>query len=150
MSGPKEGCPQQATRILVPSTPSLPNKLDLTLLQEKLGLIEYMPAGGRQGGDAMYFCLTATYLKDKSQQSECPTTGTSLVVLWLRLQAPDEGGPGLIPAQGIHMPQLRVWMLQIKTPHATTKTQHSQIKLINVKPYNTTDMKLTISFFFLL
>ena len=37
------------------------------------------------------------------------TIGTSLLVLWLRLSAPNAGGPGLIPGQGTrsHMLQLR-------------------------------------------
>ena len=36
-------------------------------------------------------------------------SGTSLVVQWLRLHAPNAGDPGLIPGQGtrFHMPQLR-------------------------------------------
>ena len=40
--------------------------------------------------------------------------GTSLVVQWLRLCAPNAGDSGLIPGQGTisHMPQLRVCMLQ--------------------------------------
>ena len=35
--------------------------------------------------------------------------GTSLVVQWLKLQAPNAGSPGSIPGQGTtsHMPQLR-------------------------------------------
>ena len=41
--------------------------------------------------------------------------GTSLVVQWLRLRAPNAGGPGSIPAQGT------------KIPHAATKTRGSQI-----------------------
>ena len=45
--------------------------------------------------------------------------GTSLVVQWLRLCAPNAGGPGLIPGQGTrsHMPQLRVHMPQLKRSH---------------------------------
>ena len=41
-------------------------------------------------------------------------TGTSLVVLWLRLHTPNAGGLGLIPGQGTrpHMLQLRVHMPQ--------------------------------------
>ena len=57
--------------------------------------------------------------------------GTSLVVQWLRLCAPNAGGPGLIPGQGTisHIPQLRVRMLQLKKiPHAAIKTWSSQIK----------------------
>ena len=60
--------------------------------------------------------------------------GTSLVVQWLGLHAPNAGrGPGLTaptPSQAArsHILQLRVGMLQANTPPATTKTQHSQIK----------------------
>ena len=56
-------------------------------------------------------------------------TGTSLVVQWLRLCAPNAGGLGSIPGQGTrsHMPQLRARMPQLKTPHAATKTRRSQI-----------------------
>ena len=47
----------------------------------------------------MNFCLPLKEL----------TLGPSLVVQWLRLHAPNAGGPGLIPGQetGSHMPQLR-------------------------------------------
>ena len=47
--------------------------------------------------------------------------GTSLVLQWLRLRAPNAGGPGSVSGQGIHMPQLRVRMAQLKIPHAATK-----------------------------
>ena len=54
------------------------------------------------------------------------------MVQWLRLHAPNTGGPGSIPGQGTrsHMPPLssKVQMLQLKIPHATTKTQCSQKK----------------------
>ena len=66
---------------------------------------------------------------------------TSLVVEWLRLQAPDSGVLGSIPGQRTrtHMGQLRVHMLQLKIrrvmqqqrlkiPCATTKPQGSQVK----------------------
>ena len=51
-------------------------------------------------------------------------TGTSLVVQWLRLRAPNAGGPGSIPGQGTrsHVPQLSVPVQQLKIPHAATKT----------------------------
>ncbi|TEA34510.1 hypothetical protein DBR06_SOUSAS10710064, partial [Sousa chinensis] len=51
----------------------------------------------------------------------------SLIVQWLRLCSPNAGGLGSIPGQGTgsHMPQLRVHMLQLKIPHAATKTQCS-------------------------
>ncbi|TEA22649.1 hypothetical protein DBR06_SOUSAS14710042, partial [Sousa chinensis] len=47
----------------------------------------------------------------------------SLVVQWLRLCAPNAGGPGAIPGQGTrsHMLQLRVHVPQLKLPHAATK-----------------------------
>ena len=40
---------------------------------------------------------------------ENASVGTSLVVQWLRLWAPNARGPGLIPGQGtiFHMPKLR-------------------------------------------
>ena len=52
--------------------------------------------------------------------------GTSLVVLWLRLRAPNVGGLGLIPGRGTrsHVQQLRVHMLQLMVPHAAIKGQH--------------------------
>ncbi|TEA37298.1 hypothetical protein DBR06_SOUSAS6710032, partial [Sousa chinensis] len=44
----------------------------------------------------------------------------SLVAQWLRLLAPNAGGPGLIPGQGTrsHMPQVKIL-------HAATKIWHS-------------------------
>ena len=41
---------------------------------------------------------------------------TSLVVQWLRLCAPNAGGPGLIPGQGTrpHMPQLKILSAAMK------------------------------------
>ena len=58
-------------------------------------------------------------------------TGTSLVVQWLRLCAPNAGGPGSIPGQGTrsHMPQLRVRMPQLKILHAATKISHTATKI---------------------
>ena len=48
---------------------------------------------------------------------------------WLTLCAPNARVLGSIPGQGTrsHMQQLRVLMPQLKTPHAVTKTWHSQI-----------------------
>ena len=55
---------------------------------------------------------------------------------WLRLRAPNAGGPGLIPGQGTrsrmpqlgaHVPQLKIPHAATKIPRATTKTQHRQI-----------------------
>ena len=70
--------------------------------------------------------------------------GTSLVVQWLRLRAPNAGDLGSIPGQGTrsHVPQLRVHMLQLKIPHAaakilraTAKTRCSQNKLKKIKDW---------------
>ena len=50
--------------------------------------------------------------------------GTSLMVQWVRLHAPNAGGPGSIPGRGTrsHM------HAATKSSHATTKTWHSQNK----------------------
>ncbi|TEA35983.1 hypothetical protein DBR06_SOUSAS810106, partial [Sousa chinensis] len=49
----------------------------------------------------------------------------SLVVQWLRLHAPNAGGPGSMPGQGTrtHMPQPRTCIPQLKILHATCSTQ---------------------------
>ena len=49
------------------------------------------------------------------------TLGTSLVVKWLRLCAPNVRSPGSIPGQCT-----RFHLLQLKNLHAATKTQHRQ------------------------
>ena len=49
----------------------------------------------------------------------CP--GTSLVVQWLRLQLPMQGA-GFNPWGGNYIPHVT-----IKSSHATTETQHSEI-----------------------
>ena len=65
--------------------------------------------------------------------------GTSLVVQWLRLCAPNAGGLGLIPGQGTrsYMPQLRVCMLQLKILHAAAKipcaATKTRCRQINIK-----------------
>ena len=62
------------------------------------------------------------------QLSKFPSLGTSLVVQWIRLHAPNAGGLGSIPGWGTRsrMPQLRVCMLLLKIPPAATETRHSQ------------------------
>ncbi|TEA24348.1 hypothetical protein DBR06_SOUSAS4410056, partial [Sousa chinensis] len=42
---------------------------------------------------------------------------------WVRRRAPNAGGPGSIPGRGTRscMPQLRVCMLQLRSPRAATK-----------------------------
>ena len=58
--------------------------------------------------------------------------GTSLVVQWLRLWAPNAEGQGSIPSWGTRClwTQLRVRMPQLKMPHAAAVTWHSQINKI--------------------
>ena len=50
-------------------------------------------------------------------------SGTSLLVQWLRLHAPNAGGSGSIPDQGTrsYTPQLRSFMPQLKILHVPTK-----------------------------
>ena len=52
--------------------------------------------------------------------------GTSLVVQWLRLRAPNAGGAGLIPGQGT-----RCHMLQLKIPNAAMKIPHMAMKILH-------------------
>ena len=61
----------------------------------------------RMGVCTRLLCKTYSLLGDKVTKIQ--KRGTSLVVQWLRLQAPNAGGPGSIPVQGTrsHMPQLR-------------------------------------------
>ena len=72
-----------------------------------------------------------TYLWSRGEDNQNAMLGTSLVVQWLRFWALNVRGPNLIPGQGTrsHMPQLRVWKLQLKIPCATTKIHHSQINM---------------------
>ena len=49
---------------------------------------------------------------------------------WLRLHAPDAGGPGLIPGQGTRsrMLQLKILHVATKIPHAAPKDPKQQNK----------------------
>ena len=49
---------------------------------------------------------------------KCKLQGTSLLVQWVRLCAPNAGGPGLIPGQGTR-----------SCMHATTKSLHAATKI---------------------
>ena len=86
----------------------------------------------------LYFHQNATYThgrecktnwKEKKKKTHywfsSPKTswGTSLVIQWLSLHTLSAGDLGLILGQGTrsHMLQLRVFMLQLKVPHAATK-----------------------------
>ena len=67
----------------------------------------------------------------RTSPAEIPTNRDSLVVQWLRLQAPKAGNLGSIPGQGIrsHMPHmtlqttLTVRIPQLKIPHAAMKIE---------------------------
>ena len=56
--------------------------------------------------------------------------GTSLVVQWSRLHAPNAGGPGLMPGQGTRarVQQLKILQVATKILSAATKTQRNQNK----------------------
>ena len=58
--------------------------------------------------------LPSTLRQDPPPAERLPNDGTFLVVQWLRLRAPNAGGPGsiLVKRTRSHMPQLRVLMLQ--------------------------------------
>ena len=66
----------------------------------------------------------------KSEQGHTETGGVllNIAVQWLRLHAPNVGGPGSIPGQGT-----RSNMPQLKISHAATKTRCSQISKIKKK-----------------
>ena len=79
---------------------------------------------------------------------------TSLVVQWLKLWAPNAGGPGSIPGQETkaHMLQLRVWMPQLKIMHATMKCLHQDLHIVRLQwmtlsclcPFAVRNCKLTV------
>ena len=64
------------------------------------------------------------------------STGTSLVVQWLRLCTSNAGAWGSIPAQGTKIPQAATKGSQVtaKNPAATTKAQNSQRNILETKP----------------
>ena len=61
-----------------------------------------------------------TFFK-KEKREKTKGQGTSLVVQWLRVPAPNAGGPDSIPGHGArsHMLQL-IRMPQLKIPHTAT------------------------------
>ena len=56
------------------------------------------------------------------REIQIKTTGTSLMVQWLRLYSSNAGGPGSIPGQGT-----RSHIQQLSIPHAEMKNRQSQI-----------------------
>ena len=77
------------------------------------------------------------YLKKKNEKiQKTKGQGTSLVVQWLRVPAPNAGGPDSIPAHRarshvpqltIRMPQLKILPQRSKIPCGKAKNWHSQI-----------------------
>ena len=65
--------------------------------------------------------MTSAFRNIRAAKAKMISTGMSLVVQWLRLQAPNTGNLGSIPGQGTrsHVPKLRPEMLQqrYKDPH---------------------------------
>ena len=70
---------------------------------------------------AMPVCPKKTTLNSGFENS----IGTSLVVQWLGLCTPNAGGPGWNIGQGAgcHTQQLRVHMLQLRSPHSAVKME---------------------------
>ena len=104
--------------------------------QRPQGLHRHTHRQSSQNG-ARDVCLCA-FVTCKFHFETNKTVGTSLVVQWLRLHAPNAGVPvGSLVREldPTRMPQLRspraatkkVFMPQLKIPHAATKTQRSQI-----------------------
>ena len=79
------------------------------------------------------FCKPVSDIKPESLllQREIFHLGTSLVVQWLRLHAPNAEGLGSIPDPGTRspMPQLRACVPQLKIPHAAMKIPHTEMKM---------------------
>ena len=55
--------------------------------------------------------------------------GTSLVVQWVRLHAPNAGGPGLIPGRGTRF-RIRLHAAT-ESSHAATKVRTPQLKILH-------------------
>ena len=62
------------------------------------------------------------------------------MVQWLRLCAPNSGGPGSIPDQGTRFPHAAT-----KSLHAATKTQHSQVNKYFKSLYSIVPISVTFS-----
>ena len=71
----------------------------------------------------------SSFLRDQFKEKE---RRTSLVVQWLRLRAPNAGGPVSIPGLGTRpqMLQLRFCMPQLTILHATRKIPNAETKIL--------------------
>ena len=89
-----------------------------------------------EGSGSQHLIGMNTEFKDSQTRIQIPAPGTLLVAQWLRLCTPNGGGLGSTPSQGsrAHMLQLRALMLQLKIPHAITKTWRNQMKKREEKP----------------
>ena len=67
--------------------------------------------------------ITLSMREQEEEASQRLAPGTSLVVQWLRLHVPNADSLGSIPDQVTRsrMPQLRVRLPQLKTPHAALR-----------------------------
>ena len=105
------GRPQRKLReeSLLRGQPWRPDPLQRMLLN--LGLGGKSPWACKPSGQKGFFFFFSGQLMLKKHQA-----GTSLVVQWLQLAAPNTGGLGLIPGRGTrsHVSQLRVGMLQLR------------------------------------
>ena len=88
-----------------------------------------------EGSGSQHLIGMNTEFKDSRTRIQIPAPGTLLVAQWLRLCTPNGGGLVSTPSQGsrAHMLQLRALMLQLKIPHAITKTRHNQMKKLKEK-----------------
>ena len=96
--------------------------------------------------------LPSTMRQDPPPAERLPNDGTCLVVQWLRLRAPNAGGPGssLVKRTRCHMPQLRVLMLQRRP--STLQLKPGTAKYINKyskgkKDYNLMKAQKMVSIF---
>ena len=77
---------------------------------------------------AAYTKTNSKWIRDLNLQAKTMISGTSLVAQWLRLHAPNVGGPGLIPGLGTES-----HILQLKIQHAATENQCAKINKLNIK-----------------
>ena len=110
-SRPMTGCPLRANKAVVPSA-SLQDQIPVALRPEHLPSLSLPPPPPMHGirlhplNLSLHLGLPNLHTLKKESRLE---SGASLVVQWLRLQAPNAGGLSLIPGQRTrsHLLQLR-------------------------------------------
>ena len=115
----------------LPAAPSSPAKEDkkseviIALFKEKT-----ITGRGEPSLVLRYTPWTETELRALAKELPNPSqdpvgfAGTSLVVQWVRLCAPNAGGPGSIPGRGTRS----CMHAATKSPHAATKSLHAATK----------------------